>query len=106
MPPDPLLDEEEQYDSSADSDFAPDAAKDQPSDQSDSDDAPEQPSKKRKPAQAGTTVVDDGYDNSGDETIIKKGEKRRKRARAKGIEDDDEDGEGGLIKTRRQRAAE
>ncbi|KAH6888613.1 bucentaur or craniofacial development-domain-containing protein [Thelonectria olida] len=106
MPPDPLLEEDEQYDSSQDSDFAPDAAadavSDAASDQSDSEEA----TKKRK-SEADTNAADNGYDNSGDETIIKKGEKRRKRAKAKGINDDeDEGGEGGLIKTRRQRAAE
>lgn len=48
----------------------------------------------------------DDYDNSGDEAIIERGRKRQKRAKAKGETVDDEGGEGGLIKTRRQRAAE
>ncbi|KAF7535133.1 hypothetical protein G7Z17_g13256 [Cylindrodendrum hubeiense] len=104
MPPDPLLDEEEQYASSEDSDFAPDAAVDQASDHSESEDDGDKPTKKRKPV-ANAEAADAGYDNSGDEAIIKKGEKRRKK-KSKRVDDDDEGGEGGLIKTRRQRAAE
>ncbi|KAI5465671.1 bucentaur or craniofacial development-domain-containing protein [Mariannaea sp. PMI_226] len=106
MAPESHSDEEEQYDSSQDSDFAPDAVADQDSEQSDSEEADQQSKKKRK-VDADASAADDGYDNSGDETIIKKGEKRLKKSRAKGIhEDDEEGGEGGLIKTRRQRAAE
>ncbi|KAH8737856.1 bucentaur or craniofacial development-domain-containing protein [Ilyonectria robusta] len=104
MPPDPLLDEEEQYASSEDSDFAPDAAADQASDHSGSEDDGDKPTKKRKPVDD-VDAADAGYDNSGDEAIIKKGEKRRKK-RSKRVDEDDEGGEGGLIKTRRQRAAE
>ncbi|KAK7430037.1 swr complex subunit [Neonectria magnoliae] len=106
MPPDPLLDEEEQYASSADSDFAPDAAINQVSDHSQSENEADKPAKKRKPVD-NAEAADAGYDNSGDEAIIKKGEKRRKRAKAKRADnEDDEGGEGGLIKTRRQHAAE
>ncbi|KAK7422419.1 swr complex subunit [Neonectria punicea] len=106
MPPDPLLDEEEQYASSEDSDFAPDAAVNQVSDHSESENEADKPAKKRKPVD-NAEAADAGYDNSGDEAIIKKGEKRRKRAKAKRTDnEDDEGGEGGLIKTRRQRAAE
>ncbi|KAJ3524256.1 hypothetical protein NM208_g12129 [Fusarium decemcellulare] len=48
MPPDPLLAEDEQYASSEDSDFAPDAVPDQASDRSDSeDDNPKAPKKTR-----------------------------------------------------------
>ncbi|KAI8721081.1 SWR1-complex protein 5 [Fusarium sp. LHS14.1] len=103
MSPDPILDEDEQYASSEDSDFAPHAAPDQASDHSgseDGDDKPKRPANNQEADEA-------GYDNSGDEAIIKRGEKRRKRNRGKGAHgDEDEGGEGGLIKTRRQRAAE
>ncbi|KAJ4200777.1 swr complex subunit [Fusarium falciforme] len=103
MPPDPILDEDEQYASSEDSDFAPDAAPDQASDHSGSEDGDDRP---KRPANS-QEADDAGYDNSGDEAIIKRGEKRRKRTKGKGAHgDEDEGGEGGLIKTRRQRAAE
>lgn len=110
MPPGPVLDEEdEQYASSQDSDFAPDEAPEPVSDQSDAEDA-EEGGKKRKQSEPDGQAHDDGYDNSGDEAIIAKGEKRRKRAEEKGEKgrpvDEDEGGEGGLVKTRAQRAAE
>lgn len=104
MPPDPTIDEDEEYASSEDSDFAPDAAGDQASEQSADEDEVEKPKTKRDRSDGND---DAGYDNSGDEAIIEKGKKRRKRAKAKGESfDDEEGGEGGLIKTRRQRAAE
>lgn len=107
MPPGPVLDEEdEQYASSQDSDFAPDEAPEPVSDQSDAEDA-EEGEKKRKQSQPDGQAHDNGYDNSGDEAIIAKGKKRRKRAEEKGRPvDEDEGGEGGLVKTRAQRAAE
>ncbi|KAF5024004.1 hypothetical protein F66182_3950 [Fusarium sp. NRRL 66182] len=106
MPPNPLSGEDEQYISSEDSDFAPDDAPNQVSDHSDSEDESDKATNKRRRSISDTDAADAGYDNSGDETIIKKGEKRRKRTRAKGTGEDDEGGEGGLVKTRRQRAAE
>ena len=103
MPPDPLIDEEGDYASSEDSDFAPDTAVDQASEHSESEDGDEPTIKKQgKP----NSNEEDGYDNSGDEAIIEKGKKRRKRAKAKGEDVEDEGGEGGLVKTRRQRALE
>lgn len=107
MPPDPLIDEEEDYASSEDSDFAPDGAADEASDHSESENDPEQIAGKKR-LKGGNAAGDDdgGYDNSGDEAIIERGAKRQKKAKAKGAELDDEGGEGGLIKTRRQRAAE
>lgn len=106
--------DDEQYASSEDSDFAPDAAPAQDSDQSDSepDGADgDRPSKRRRTAEKGDGGEDKdaGYDNSGDEAIIKKGEKKKKKRKDKSTQDGDEEdegGEGGLIKTRRQRAAE
>lgn len=105
MPPDPLTDEDEQYASSEDSDFAPDDAPAAASNHSDSEDDAEQPSKKRRPA-ADADAEDAGYDNSGDEAIIKRGKRRKTKTKDQIANEDDEGGEGGLIKTRRQRAAE
>ena len=109
---------DECYASSEDSDFAPDEA---PADdeagsgsEAESQTEPQteasRPSAKRKRVEAGGKSEDGdaGFDNSGDEAIIEKGKKRAKKAKRKdGLEkDEDEGGEGGLIKTRRQRAAE
>ncbi|KAK6704826.1 swr complex subunit [Fusarium graminearum] len=109
MPPDSLLDEDEQYASSEDSDFAPDDAPNQASDQSDvedeKDDGDKSTNKRSRPA-ADEGAADAGYDNSGDEAIIKRGEKRRKKTQTRGVNEDEDGGEGSLIKTRRQRAAE
>ncbi|EWG44075.1 SWR1-complex protein 5 [Fusarium verticillioides 7600] len=102
MPPDSLLDDDGSYVSSEDSDFALDDSPDQTSDHSDAEDSGDKTANKRSHPQ---DEADAGYDNSGDEAIIKRGEKRRKKTQAKGIRNPDE-GEGGLIKTRRQRAAE
>jgi hypothetical protein len=107
MPPDPELDEEdEQYASSEDSDFAPDNAPEPASDLSDSEGNATE-GRKRKQSKPEGEDQDEGYDNSGDEAIIAKGHKRRKRAEEKGRSVDvDEGGEGGLVKTRAQRALE
>ncbi|KAG9253334.1 SWR1-complex protein 5 [Emericellopsis atlantica] len=113
MPP-PLIEEleDEQYASSEDSDFAPDAVP-ATADSDVSDSEPEdaaadadQSSKRAKAKADKKTADDEGYDNSGDEAIIKKGERKSKRRKGKDADDEDEGGEGGLIKTRRQRAAE
>ncbi|KAM0198774.1 hypothetical protein ACHAPA_001003 [Fusarium lateritium] len=106
MPPDPLLEEDEQYASSEDSDFSPDNAPQQTSDHSDLEDEGDKVPNKRSHPVDDEDAADAGYDNSGDEAIIKRGEKRRKKTHAKGVPEDDEGGEGGLVKTRRQRAAE
>ncbi|KAF3059263.1 SWR1-complex protein 5 [Daldinia childiae] len=106
MAEEPLIDEE--YASEEDSDFAPDAAPlDIDAEASESEDDEVQlvavPSKKRG-ADADTN---DGFENSGDEAIIQRGKKRRKKEKRKdGNVEDDEGGEGGLIKTRSMRAAE
>ncbi|KAG5919820.1 hypothetical protein E4U42_006420, partial [Claviceps africana] len=109
MPPDPLGDDDEQYASSQDSDFAPDGAPEPASDDSDSEDALADGLSKRQntDAVAGRRSDDcDGYDNSGDEAVIVRGQKRRKRAQEKGqLVDDEDGGQGGLVKTRAQRAA-
>ncbi|KKP05534.1 SWR1-complex protein 5 [Trichoderma harzianum] len=107
MPPERSIDEDEEYESSQDSDFAPDDAPEAASGSSDSEEEADGASgKRRRPVKDVKPDGEENYDNSGDEAIIEKGRKRQKRAKAKGESIDDEGGEGGLIKTRRQRAAE
>ncbi|KAL7950580.1 bucentaur or craniofacial development domain-containing protein [Trichoderma barbatum] len=107
MPPERIIDEDEEYESSQDSDFAPDDAPEAASGSSDSEDeADEASGKRRRPANNVKADREEDYKNSGDEAIIQKGQKQQKKAKAKGEAVDNEGGEGGLIKTRRQRAAE
>jgi hypothetical protein len=113
MPPDTILDDEEYGSSSEDSDFAPDTVPAEGSDES-SDEESESVAgatvkkgkprpTKRKRGQDGE-AEDAGFENSGDEALIEKGlKKQRKKNREV---DDDEGGEGGLIKTRSMRALE
>lgn len=105
MAADPLTDEDEQYDSANDSDFAPDGEADVVSsaDEGDEADEPEGARKRKKPTKDVTAEATDDvvYENSGDEAIITKGKKKLKKSK-----DADEGGDGGLIKTRAQRAAE
>ncbi|KAJ3474528.1 hypothetical protein NLG97_g9805 [Lecanicillium saksenae] len=109
MAADPLTDEDEQYDSANDSDFAPDGEPNLVSDDDEEDD--EEPAeggrkrkKSKKEAADATANADDDvvYENSGDEAIITKGKKKLKKSK----DAEDEGGDGGLIKTRAQRAAE
>ncbi|KAK7941166.1 SWR1-complex protein 5 [Apiospora aurea] len=109
MSTEPLLDED--YASEEDSDFSPDAvaADEKEEDASESEDDSVQPGATAK-RKRDTTEPDNGegdYENSGDELIISKGKKRQKKHTAKdGAANDDEGGEGGLIKTRSMRATE
>ncbi|KXH40639.1 bucentaur or craniofacial development [Colletotrichum simmondsii] len=116
MPPDPTIDDEE-YESSQDSDFAPEdaaAADDGASEASDSEaDDGEDTAKtttKRKRDASGDEAAN--FENSGDEALIKKAAKKklkkaaRDAAAALALGVDDEGGEGGLVKTRSMRAAE
>lgn len=118
MPPEAVIDDGD-YASSEDSDFAPDDAPEQGEGQSsdsegDGKDAPTPaaPATKRKRQRqtgdgggGGDAAEDLGFENSGDEAIIEKGKKRRKKGpQARQL--DDEGGEGGLIKTRSMRAVE
>ncbi|TGJ82917.1 hypothetical protein E0Z10_g5849 [Xylaria hypoxylon] len=109
MTSEPIIDEDN-YASEDDSDFAPNAAVAEDGSGSDSepeldDNRPTGATPKRKRTDADT--VEGGFENSGDETIIKKGRKRQRKAkRTDGDAEDDEGGEGGLVKTRRQRAQE
>ena len=111
MSPDHLIDDDEQYASSEDSDFAPDGldAADRESIDSDSDAEGDRAAAKKRKRDAAENVAEDvDLDNSGDETVIKKGEKRRKKKKEEGGKAENvEDGEEGIvIKTRSMRAAE
>jgi hypothetical protein len=110
MPPEHIIDEDEEYESSQDSDFAPDAddAPDVASGSSDSEDGDDTKAvrKRQRPVKDASAEGEGEGNNSGDEAIIEKGRKKQKRAKAKGEAVDDKGGEGGLIKTRSQRAAE
>ncbi|KAI0802615.1 bucentaur or craniofacial development-domain-containing protein [Xylaria sp. FL0064] len=109
MATEPIIDDDD-HASEDDSDFAPGAAAAEGGSGSESDSeadadqpAGATPKRKRKDADA----QEEDFENSGDETIIRKGEKRQKKAkRADGDAEEEEGGEGGLIKTRRQRAQE
>ncbi|KXH62994.1 bucentaur or craniofacial development [Colletotrichum nymphaeae SA-01] len=116
MPPDPTIDDEE-YESSQDSDFAPEdaaAADDGASEASDSEaddgEGAAKTTTKRKRDAGGDEAAD--FENSGDEALIKKAAKKklkkaaRDAAAALALGEDDEGGEGGLVKTRSMRAAE
>lgn len=132
MPP-PLPLEDSDYSSANDSDFAPEdhpsgvLDSDVSSSESDKDNAtPENNKTKKRPRRGAAGIKekkddadlslrkdaeDVGLENSGDEAIVEK-ELRRRRKRGKGQSrkpgdaDDESGGEGGLIKTRAQRAAE
>jgi hypothetical protein len=106
MPPEPLIDED--YASEDDSDFAPDAAPVEGELESESEaDGDQLSSATPKRKRPDDDAAAEDFENSGDEAIIQKGKKRRKKARQTDSDGDgDEGGEGGLIKTRRQRAQE
>ncbi|KAI0526540.1 bucentaur or craniofacial development-domain-containing protein [Xylaria bambusicola] len=109
----PIIDEDG-YASEEDSDFAPAGAAAESASGSESEleseseataDRPVGAIPKRKQVDADT--VEGDLENSGDETIIRKGQKRQKKVKqARGGTEEDDAGEGGLIKTRRQRALE
>lgn len=102
----------EDYASEDDSDFAPEAAEAaeessvSDDDEEEAGDNVENPKPEKRKRATVDEAEDASYDNSGDEAIIKKGEKRQKKAKTKDVADDEETGEGGLIKTRSQRAVE
>lgn len=111
MSHEPTIDDED-YASSEDSDFAPDEAPgpgDASSDDEDetADAAEPAPVKRKRQPQAGggDDAEDAGFENSGDEAIIGRGKKKQKKGR-QAQRDEDEGGEGGLIKTRSMRAVE
>ncbi|OAA67411.1 SWR1-complex protein 5 [Cordyceps fumosorosea ARSEF 2679] len=106
MAADPVTDDDEQYDSANDSDFAPAGEPNIVSSDEEDNDGDEG-RKRKKPSKvaanhAAATDDDVVYENSGDEAIISRGKKKLKKAK----DAEDEGGDGGLIKTRAQRAAE
>ncbi|KAI9726470.1 MAG: hypothetical protein M1828_001292 [Chrysothrix sp. TS-e1954] len=100
--------DDEDYHSASDVDFVPDDGRAQAEDNSESSSEDEEGTRKaqsHKRKKAGDETAEAvGFDNSGDESTIRRSVKRR---RKKGVDEEDEDGgEGGLIKTRAQRKAE
>ncbi|KAK7736924.1 swr complex subunit [Diaporthe eres] len=92
--------------------FAPDEAPEPGDASSDDEDetadaAEPAPVKRKRQPQAGggDDAEDAGFENSGDEAIIGRGKKKQKKGR-QALRDEDEGGEGGLIKTRSMRAVE
>ncbi|KKY38670.1 putative swr1-complex protein 5 [Diaporthe ampelina] len=112
MSHEPMIDDED-YASSEDSDFAPEEAPERGDVSSDDEDeaagdaTESAPVKRKRQPRAGDGdgVEDAGFENSGDEAIIGKGKKKQKSSR-QAQRDEDEGGEGGLIKTRSMRAIE
>jgi hypothetical protein len=114
--PSELIVNDEDYASSEDSDFAPDAAlltavEDSSDGVSDADEeagttkkAKPKPTKRKRGVNE--EAEDAGFENSGDEAIIERGLKKQRKKKWKDVEDEDEGGEGGLIKTRSMRAQE
>lgn len=106
-----LIVDEDGYASSEDSDFRPDdvnAATAEPDDSGSDDESKQQAAPGKRKNDDATADGDTGnFDNSGDEALIEKANKRQKK-RKKGKEDEgpEESGEGGLVKTRSMRAAE
>ncbi|RDW84709.1 SWR1-complex protein 5 [Coleophoma cylindrospora] len=116
MPPE-LIPDDDEYASSEDSDFAPEAglaeASQDSGSESEADDGPSTTTVKKtavktKRRHSPDKEADDaGFENSGDEAIIERGLKKQKKRGRKGKEElDDEGGEGGLVKTRSMRAQE
>ncbi|KAH6702014.1 bucentaur or craniofacial development-domain-containing protein [Leptodontidium sp. MPI-SDFR-AT-0119] len=113
MPPE-LIPDDEDYASEEDSDFAPDAAPAPDAESSDEEseaDEPavvtKQPQPKKRKRGDDEEAEDVGFENSGDEAIMKEGSKsKRKKGKKSKEEVEDEGGEGGLIKTRSMRAQE
>ncbi|KAK3333416.1 bucentaur or craniofacial development-domain-containing protein [Cercophora scortea] len=108
---------DEEYASEEDSDFSPDAAAAAAADDDELSASGDETStskpvagNRKRPAENGDNDAEDvGFVNSGDEAIIQKGKKRRKKPKDKdGAEADDDEagGEGGLVKTRSMRAVE
>ncbi|KAL8401973.1 hypothetical protein RB596_008654 [Gaeumannomyces avenae] len=103
-------DPDDQYISSEDSDFAPDedGARDASPEDADDDDTEDAGATKRKRPSGDDEAGDAGFENSGDEAIIQKAKNKRRR-KGKELEagqDGESGGQGGLIKTRSQRALE
>ena len=113
------LPDDDNYISSEDEDFNPDAVTAADANESSSTDSEPEPTtpttaskrgpnpkkgvkKKKRWAQDGEEETEDaGFENSGDEGIIRKGTKRKRKG---SMEDEDGGGEGGFVKTRSMRA--
>ncbi|KAI0402642.1 bucentaur or craniofacial development-domain-containing protein [Xylaria palmicola] len=110
MASEPILDED--YASEDDSDFAPGIALAEDGPGAGSESEPESGADRGRPTGATPKIQIDAdtaegdFENSGDEAIIKRGRKRQKKVHRPDGDAEDEGGEGGLIKTRRQRAQE
>jgi len=107
MPPPLEIDiEDEDYVSEEDSDFAPEEAAAEVDELSASDD--EEPANNAVSASIPQKRPAEDDLGSGDEVIIEKAKKRQKKRKSKdgAVADEDEGGEGGLIKTRSMRAVE
>lgn len=106
---DPQITQEDEYESSADEDFNPESAEARQADQissSDDDDDAKTHNLTKRPLRGSTGQQDElDFENSGDEATIQSG-RRKKRKRGTAVADEDEGGEGGLVKTRAQRRAE
>lgn len=97
---------EEEYNSASDEDFDPsirDQAADDGSSTSDEGQRSTNYSSKKRRI---TPAIGDEFDNSGDDATIRKGKRKRRKGEALGNLDDEAGGEGGLVKTRAQRAKE
>lgn len=118
MPPQ-IIPDDEDYTSSEDSDFVPEAVpphalEESSESESEAEEPPESvqsPSTKsiKRKREPDGPAENAGFENSGDEAIIEKGMKRQKRKGKKWKdtkEVDDETGEGDLVKTRSMRALE
>lgn len=104
--------EDADYRSSEDSDFDPtpggggDDAASSASEAEDADSASKATSgKKGKKRKGGTETESLGFENSGDEATIRRG-KKKKRRKGDLDEQDEEGGEGGVVKTRSMMAVE
>jgi len=105
---DPPIDNE--YDEDEDEDFNPEtaAAVDEASASSDSEDDTTTtiPTAKRKRTKTSDQAEDVDFENSGDEATIQSGKRKKRKSKDIAAEDDEQGGEGGLIKTRAQRKLE
>ena len=106
--------DDEKYNSASDEDFDPSLPA--PSEDGDDSDSDARQPDAIKAAKRKASVItskedveealDADFANSGDEGIIKKGRKRRRRGKDDDDLEDEDGGEGGLVKTRAQRAKE
>jgi hypothetical protein len=117
MPPE-IMPSDSDYASEEDSDFAPDAAPAAVEEESsDSESEADEPTtkidvkgKNKKRKRGDNEEAEDlGFENSGDEAIIKEYDgaaKRKKGKKGRAAELEDEGGEGGVVRTRSMRALE